>query len=217
MYPSIFSIGIQKRLARSWKSFCSCSNKTVRQSKEWPLSEHCLIGLEQLGRNASVLCEHTLESVRSGLVYSWLEMFHQLRWIIQFRCQLFFSGTYISRSSTCWDRMNSRKIYFLFFYLFPDRYWLSSHKVHVMPHQNSGTWAAWSGSTFSFILVPHCFATRCPNFHFCAISRHLCWWIPGRPFHASSFALLIFLLWSYVSTLWDYFIAKNLDIKVESP
>lgn len=29
---------------------------------------------------------------------------------------------------------------------------------------------------FSFIPVLHSFATRCPNFNFCAISRHLCWY-----------------------------------------
>lgn len=136
-----------------------------------------------------------------------------------FRCQFFFSGTYISRCSICWDRMNSRKFCFLFFQLSPDAYWLS-HEVSVTPHQHSGMWTIWSGSAFSFILVCHSFAARSPNFDFCAISRHLCWHAfmnSRRFFHTLSFALLIFILWSYIPTPHDYFIAKNLDIKVESP
>lgn len=72
--------------------------------------------------------------------------------------------------------MNSWKIYFLFFTFSQIDIDFLSHKVHVMPHQKSGTWAVWSGSTFSFIPVLHSFATRCPTFNFCAISRHLCWY-----------------------------------------
>lgn len=95
-----------------------------------------------------------------------------------------------------------------------------SHEVSVTPHQHSGMWTIWSGSAFSFILVCHSFAARSPNFDFCAISRHLCWHAfmnSRRFFHTLSFALLIFILWSYIPTPHDYFIAKNLDIKVESP
>lgn len=70
-----------------------------------------------------------------------------------------------------------------------------SHKVSVTPHQHAGMWTGWSGWSFSFILLPHSFATMSANLNFCAVSRCLCWYIfvnSKKFFHTSSFGLLIF-------------------------